>query len=67
MNIDYTAIPSTMIAYWKLNEVNDGSITYYTDSKTTSLTYTPSAPYGITAIQEMKEIYLKFCPEGQYT
>lgn len=47
-NIVYTTVPSIMIAYWKLNEPNDGSITYYSDSKTTSLTYTPTAPLVLT-------------------
>lgn len=55
-----------MLAYWKLGEPNDGSVLYFTDSKTTSLTYTPVAPYDLPAIVEMKEIYLKFCPEGEY-
>ena len=50
MNIEYTTIPSTMIAYWKLNEPNDGSISYFTDSKTPSLTFTPPVTYPLTTI-----------------
>lgn len=31
-NIEFDVIPTTMIAYWKLKERNDGTDTVYTDS-----------------------------------
>jgi hypothetical protein len=48
MNTVFTTTPYSLIAYWRLNETNDGTEVYYTDSGSNStLTYDPSltSPY----------------------
>ena len=43
MYTDFTTIPSTMIAYWKLKEKNDGTDLAFIDSASSgSVTFTPS-------------------------
>lgn len=56
-------MPKNLISYWKFNETNDGSYTYFTDSINSTLITTPTA-YALTDVVLMRETYLKFCPEG---
>lgn len=63
-NLYYSTIPSTLVSYWRLDEPNDGTKTYFTDSADTSLTSTPTN--ALTSVVEMREIYLKLCGDGYY-
>ena len=58
-----------MLSYWRLNE-DRKTQTEFKDSKTPSMTYNPMSnvanPKPLSEIVEMREIYLKFCPEGTF-
>jgi|LauGreDrversion4_2_1035121.scaffolds.fasta_scaffold13742_4 hypothetical protein len=58
-----------MIAYWRLNEDRKNQIEFK-DSVTPALTYNPMSnvanPKPLNEVVEMREIYLKLCPEGTY-
>jgi hypothetical protein len=58
-----------MISYWRLNEDRKTQIEFK-DSRNPTLTYNPLTitgnPKNLNEIVEMREIYLKFCPEGTY-
>ncbi|CDW84369.1 neurohypophysial n-terminal domain containing protein [Stylonychia lemnae] len=67
--IDVGSYSIKMIAYWKLDEKNDGSVTKYKDSASGSLTLDPqtiSPALSVQTMQQMKEVYLKTCSEGYY-
>lgn len=64
MNVAFSTVPSNMIAYWRLDEKNDGTYTAFTDS-VSLLTFDPT-PVLLTSVVEMREIYLKICPESFY-
>jgi hypothetical protein len=58
--------PNTMFAYWKLNEKKTDP--YFSDyASNGTVIYDPTL-VGKTLLNyvEMREIYLKFCPEGSY-
>jgi hypothetical protein len=53
-----------MLAYWRLDE-DRKTATVFRDSLS-ALTFTPAAPLTLPMLVEMREIYLKICPEGFY-
>ena len=53
-----------MVSYWRLDEYRTNN-TAFKDSKT-GLLYTPTAPITLPMIMELREIYLRICPEGSY-
>ena len=67
-NVAFSTIPVTLLAYWRLNEINDGSVVIFTDSAPNStLTYNPTVLTPLLPVStrmNMSEIYLKICPEG---
>ena len=69
MNIYQTPVPSELLSYWRLNELNDISVTKLKDLGVDSLIYDPSIAFptwSMLAEIEKREIYLKFCEEGKY-
>lgn len=67
-NIDESSFnpPNKLLAYWRLDEKK--SDTVFKDSGTPGLTYDPLVTLGLAmnTIVEMREIYLKMCPEGTF-
>ena len=65
----FTVAPVNMVAYWRLNEDRKTQIEFK-DSKNIALTYNPmnhpTNPKFLSEIVEIREIYLKMCPEGTY-
>jgi hypothetical protein len=65
----FTTAPTKMVAYWRLNEDRKNQVEFK-DSKTPSLSYNPMSnvanPLALKDVVEMREIYLKMCPEGTY-
>lgn len=51
-----------MLAYWRLDE-DRKTATAFKDS-VKNLLVTPTAPLTLAMVVEMREIYLKICPEG---
>jgi hypothetical protein len=64
----FTTVPASLIAYWRLDEKNDGSVTLWKDSAAGGPTYDPSVSavptYSLVSVTEMRELYLVICPEG---
>ena len=69
MEISFSNAPAQMVAYWKLNENRKNQVEFK-DNKTDSLSYNPMSnvanPLPLKDVVEMREIYLKLCPEGTY-
>ena len=53
-----------MLAYWRLDEYRTNN-TAFRDSVKGTIS-TPTAPWTLSMIMELREIYLKICPEGTY-
>ncbi|CDW75719.1 neurohypophysial n-terminal domain containing protein [Stylonychia lemnae] len=77
--VDVSMSKSSLFAYWKLSEPNDGTVQVFTDSAADNLKFDPTIPTTFTSIlalnanhqtvqklMEFREIYLKICPKGQY-
>lgn len=60
-----------MVAYWRLNEINDGTMNVFTDSAGAgTLTYNPTyatPPISVLNAMDFRELFLRICPEGQYS
>lgn len=59
-----------MLAYWRLSEVNDGTVAVFKDSSMPG-THTFNPMSGtlnktVQQLMEFREVYLKMCPEGTY-
>ncbi len=58
-----------MVSYWRLNEDRKTQVEFK-DSATPAITYNPLSnptnPKALIDLVEMREIYLKLCPEGFY-
>lgn len=69
MNVSFGTIPTTLIIYYRFNEINDGTYTQWVDSITPTIFMNPttkSPSYQLMNTVQMREIYLKICPEGYY-
>lgn len=64
MTVGFKDVPSTLYAYWRLDEKKNDII--YKDSSAGGMVMSPS-PLPISTTSEMREIYLKICPEGYYS
>lgn len=58
--------PNEILAYWRLDEKKTD--TKFKDFRSVgTLAYDPTpSGFGMSDLMEMREIYLKFCPEGTY-
>ena len=60
-----------LVAYWRLDEKNDGTVITFKDKGLNStLVMNPtleSPAYTVASRMNMSEIYLKICPEGSYS
>ncbi|CDW84379.1 neurohypophysial n-terminal domain containing protein [Stylonychia lemnae] len=69
-NIDVSQQKSKLVAYWKLNEKNDGSITTFTDySYLGNPSYDPAPMNSIKKLidyMDFREVFLMICPESYY-
>jgi hypothetical protein len=67
--ISFQQLPLSLISYWRLNE-DRKTQSEFRDSVEPTLTYNPMThitnPKPLSELVEMREIYLKFCPEGFY-
>jgi len=67
----FITVPSTLVAYWRLDEPNDGTATVFKDSSGNGTNYydptTASPPFTLQSVVQFREVYLLLCPEGQYT
>ena len=61
-DISFTVAPPDMYAYWRLDE-DRKTQTAFKESVRNDL-FTPIAPLTLPGIVEMREIFLKICPEG---
>jgi hypothetical protein len=53
-----------MVAYWRLNEDRKTATVFRESVKGTI--YTPDASLTLPMLMELREIFLKICPEGYY-
>eukprot|EP00347_Sterkiella_histriomuscorum_P014884 403359155 len=60
----------SMLAYWRLDEINDGTVVLFKDSsQPQTLTFNPSTSTLAKSVQQMmefREVILKICSEGFY-
>ena len=61
-DISFVPVRPEMLAYWRLDE-DRKTATAFKDS-VKNLLVTPTAPLTLAMVVEMREIYLKICPEG---
>lgn len=70
-NVAFITAPYTLMAYWRLDEKNDGTSPLFVDSapnNSLSLNPTLSSPsFTVASRVNMSEIYLVICPEGSST
>ena len=69
-NINVFSPPNGLVAYWKLGEDRATTTVFHDYASGGSLTYDPSIGnpnLKLSSLMEMREIYLKFCPEATYT
>lgn len=62
-NVAFTTIPTELVAYWRLDENNDGTITVFKDmAQGGTITYDPT-PTAVTVsqIMLMREINIILC------
>jgi hypothetical protein len=64
MTVGFTTPPPGMLAYWRLDE-DWKTATSFRESVNGTI-YIPPAPLTVSTIVEMREIYLRLCPEGTY-
>ena len=59
-----------MLAYWRLNEINDGTVASFKDSSQPgTLLFNPLSGALAKTVQQMmefREVYLRICPEGTF-
>jgi hypothetical protein len=69
-SISFDSAHPNLIAYWRLNEINDGTVSVFTDSAGAgTLTYNPTSGTPSTSVSDamdFRELYLRICPEGSY-
>lgn len=63
MDISFTTANPNMVAYWRLNEDRKTQSVF---KESVMLTTFDPAPKLLSDVVEMREIYLKMCPEGFY-
>ncbi|CDW88093.1 neurohypophysial n-terminal domain containing protein [Stylonychia lemnae] len=66
--VSFTKAPPEMIAYWRLDNKNDGSTSVFSEATSSGVTnYDPRPIHKIQDLVELREIYLKLCAEGSYS
>ncbi|CDW71957.1 neurohypophysial n-terminal domain containing protein [Stylonychia lemnae] len=66
--VSFTIAPPDMIAYWRLDDKNDGSTQVFSEATSNQvITYDPQPILKIQDLVEFREIYLKLCQEGTYS
>jgi hypothetical protein len=63
-DISFTTAPEDMFVYWRLDEDRKTATTFKESVKNAQ--YTPPTPLTLPGLVEMREIFLKICPEGYF-